>query len=196
MRYTIKAKEGIADFSIGPQSFTQDKIELVRCLCINETDKDDFFKAAIEDKLEVYRDDIKLPNPAYYIADVIQFSLNKEDKILLQLDWLKKQEVDQLQVPLDLQLIDLSYMSKKEAGKIYARKTSVELVYEVLIGSKTSDEAFDIEEATEKAQNKLKDGHFKSALKYIERSELNGAYTQTVKDKYISEINTFISQLY
>jgi hypothetical protein len=195
MRYTIKAKTGVEDFSIGTQLFTQTPIQLVRCTCIG-THNSEFFDNSKDGKFEVFRDDQLINNPTSAISDVIQFSLNKEDKFLLQVDWLQKQDIDELNEGLAVETIDIGYLSKREAGQIYDRKKAAQLVYSVLLGTVTSEEAFEIEEATEKAQNKLKDGHFKSALKYIEKSVVTGAYTQAVKDEYLLEINAYITALY
>jgi len=94
------------------------------------------------------------------------------------------------------QVIDATYDHKEIDGHAYYRKKRAELVKLILVGTITEDDADFIDVKLQNVQMKINTGDWKSAKKRLQEATVEGAFTQSMYDEYLTEIDDYILNNY
>jgi hypothetical protein len=196
MNFKIKANS--TSVSIDGVEVTTTPIFLVNVTFGSEADKTLFSNSVRNGDLIVLTNDIPSENGEEVASKYIQMQSEVDSTQSMLIFDMAEQEryLDILEIDATTALIDLSYSPREVVGKIYARKRTSMLVFDIVGGTMTDEEAFIIEEKTERAFNKVSKGHFKSAYKYIDKATVEGKFDQTFKDSLLTEIQVLIDNHY
>lgn len=196
MNYKIKASS--ADVTIGGLVITTTPIYLVSVEFVLESDKGLLVNKVDSGELIIQEGGIDALNGHQIASQYVQLQndfVSERSKVLQDLNE-QERYIDISQLGELYASIDLSYTPRHKIGKNYSRKRTAMLVFDIINATVTEDEAFLVEEKTEKAFNKLNNGHFKSAKKYIKKEPVEGIFTQVFKDQLVAEIGTLIANHY
>lgn len=88
------------------------------------------------------------------------------------------------------------YEKKEKDGHNYYNKKRSQLVETIILGERTSEQAFEIDTKIVNVKNALLTGDWKTSQIYLSMTVVEGAYTQLLKDEFDLEITEYISLNY
>jgi hypothetical protein len=88
------------------------------------------------------------------------------------------------------------YEHKEKDGHNYYNQKRSELVQSIITAVRTEAEAFEIDTKLKNVKDSLLTGDWKTAKTYLGLTVVEGAYTQSLKDEYDLEIQTYIDANY
>ena len=196
MNYTIKAVS--SDVVIGAQTFTQTATDLTECSCLTTEFFNPLFTAVQNGELQVLKKGQIVSNQVAIISKVItKFQSEENEEDLLNEDYLESKRFLRANITnLETKAIDELYTARIKDGEAYYRKKRAETVKAISQGDITEADAFLIDTKTQQVKSSILSGDWKTALGYLNLTVVEGAYTQTVKDSFVSEITDYIVNAY
>ena len=197
MNFTIKAKEGVTDFSIGTQLFTQTQIALTEISCFQEANFSTLFEKTKIGDLEIYKNGDLVTNSLNIMSKTITKFQSISDDDLLNEDYLETKKFlrGNINTPT-LKAIAEPYTQRQLDGEAFYLKKLGEFVEMYTLGTITKAELKLIERKIFDAKINLNLGEWISAKDNIIESVVQGAYTQVMKDDFLSDLQVYIEANY
>ncbi len=99
--------------------------------------------------------------------------------------------------PIKLQeLHNARYAENAKSGLEYCRKFTTEMYLFILDGTYTPIEVVVLEDYLSSVYTKIEGGHWLSAQGILPQMPLSGIFTQVMKDKVQSDIDTYVTENY
>lgn len=193
MNFTIKAKEGLVDFSIGDQFFTQTQIALTELSCFQEENYATLFEKVKNGDLEIYKKGGLVNNALSVMSKTITKFQTVSDDDLLNEDYLETKKFlrGNINTPTLKSIVE-PYKDRKKDGQAFYLKQLAELTEDLLAGNITKSELKQIEKKIFSAKINLNIGEWISAKDDIIDSIVEGAYTQAIKDDFLAGLQVYI----
>ncbi len=197
MNFTIKAKEGVDDFSIGNQLFTQTQIALTELTCFQEENYSILFEKVKIGDLEVYKKGQLVSNGLTIVSKTISKFQSISDDDLLNEDYLETKKFIRGNInTTTLKEIAAPYKVRKDVGQAFYLKKLSELT-ETLMNQGVSKQGLkQIENKIFNAKLNLNIGELVSAKDNITDSVVEGSYTQEIKDSFLIDLQPHIEANY
>lgn len=197
MNFTIKAKEGVSDFSIGTQLFTQTETALTELTCFQEVNFGVLFEKVKIGDLEIYKKGVLAVNQLNIISKTITKFQEVSDDDLLNEDYLETKRFLRGNInTATLKAIAEPYTDRKADGQAFYLKKLGEFIEMVTLGTITKQELKQIEKKIFEAKINLNIGEWISAKDNIIDSVVEGAYTQAIKDAFLADLQVYIEANY
>ena len=200
MNYTIKATS--ADITIGSTTFTTQPINLVGCKALTDDRLfESVYSAVLTNTVEILMNGVQCSGCERVLSQYIgyvqtgQLSSVNLPELVTDISLWSRTKYSMLTDPIAIS-IDANYDSRIPAGQQFYRDERALLIKELIDNSISEAELSLIESKIWGVRNALLFGDWYSAYNEIDASIVEGAYTQTRKDAWLTKIGTYVNENY